>query len=156
MAGKVTFLALEKLARHSPTQLKIGNEVKFISGSCTVTNNKSGEVVLIARRYKNIYLANFDLLNGNNLTCLSSLDDDTELWHRRLGHASFSLLNKLVTKDLVHGLPKIKFNYHKVSDACVKGKHVRSSSKPKKMVSTSRPLKLFHMDLCGPMRIPSR
>ena len=54
------------------------------------------------------------------------------------------------------GLPIIKFLQNKVCDACVKGKHVLSSFKLKKMVSTTKPLELIHMDLCGPMRIQSR
>ena len=78
------------------------------------------------------------------------------LWHKRLGHASLSLLNKLVAKDLVVGLPSIKYNDVKVCDACVRGKQVRNSFKLKKTVSTNRPLELLHMDLCGPMKIMSR
>ncbi|XP_075100900.1 uncharacterized protein LOC142176674 [Nicotiana tabacum] len=61
--------------------------------------------------------------------CLSVVDDDVELWHRRLGHTSFTLLNKLVRKDLVCGLPNSSFKDHKVCDACVKGKQVRGGNK---------------------------
>ncbi|XP_070055018.1 uncharacterized protein [Nicotiana tomentosiformis] len=132
------------------------NKVEFMLKICTVTNLVTGEVVLMARRYKNIYVANFESLQNGDLSCLSVVDDDAELWHRRLGHASFTLLNKLVRKDLVRGLPKSSFKDHKVCDACVKGKQVRSSFNPKKKVSTSRPLDLLHMDLCGPMWVPSR
>ena len=39
--------------------------------------------------------------------------------------------------------------------ACAQGKQTRSSFKPKKFVSTSRPLEMLHMDLCGPMRVKS-
>ncbi|XP_075101898.1 putative mitochondrial protein AtMg00300 [Nicotiana tabacum] len=133
-----------------------GNEVKFMSKSCTVTNLKTGELVLIAKRFKNIYVADFNSLNGGDLTCLNVINDDAELWYRRLGHASFTLFKKLIKKDVVHGLPKSKFKDHKVCDACAKGKQVRSSFKPKKEVSTSRPLDFIHMDLCGSMRIPSK
>ncbi|XP_070050424.1 uncharacterized protein [Nicotiana tomentosiformis] len=98
----------------------------------------------------------FDSLNGSDLICRSVVDDDVELWHRRLGRESFTLLNKLIKKDLVRGLPKSKFNDHKICDACVKVKQVSSSFKPKKEVSTSRPLDLLHTDLCGPMRMPNR
>nr|XP_009766369.1 PREDICTED: uncharacterized protein LOC104217756 [Nicotiana sylvestris] len=78
------------------------------------------------------------------------------LLKRRLGHASFSLLNKLVQKDLVRGLPKSKFMEHKVCDACARGKHVKSSFKPNKDVRTSKPLDLLHMDLSGHMRVQSK
>ncbi|XP_075095146.1 putative mitochondrial protein AtMg00300 [Nicotiana tabacum] len=133
-----------------------GNKVEFVSKICTVINLVNGEVVLVAKRYKNIYVADFESLQNGDLSCLSAVDNDAELWHRRLSHASFMLLNKLVKKDLVRGLPKSTFKDHKVCDACVKGKQVRSSFKSKKKVSTSRTLDLFHMDLCGPMRVPSR
>ncbi|KAH0710848.1 hypothetical protein KY284_012275 [Solanum tuberosum] len=92
----------------------------------------------------------------DSLSCLSAQTDDTNLWHRRLGHISTSLLNKLVARDLVRGLPRLKFSNDKVCDACAKGKQTRSSFKAKKGVSTTRPLELLHMDICGPVRIQSR
>ena len=95
-------------------------------------------------------------LPQNYLTCLNALDDDVILWHKRLGHASLSLLNRLVSKDLVVGIPSIKYNDDKVCDACARGKSVRASFKSKNCVSTSRPLELLHVDLCGLMRITSR
>ena len=70
------------------------------------------------------------------MTCLSTLDDDIMLWHKRLGHASLSLLNKLVSKDLVVGLPSIKFNNDRICDACARGKQVRTSFKSKNCGST--------------------
>jgi len=67
-----------------------------------------------------------------------------------------SLLNKLVLKDLVVGLPTIKYTDGKVCDACAKGKQVKNSFKSKRCVSTIRPLELLHIDLCGPMSMMSR
>ena len=75
------------------------------------------------------------------------------LWHRRLGHASMHTLSKLVSKDLVNGLPKLIFEYDHICDACQSGKQTRESFKSKNVVSTSRPLELLHMDfldLLGP------
>jgi hypothetical protein len=40
-------------------------------------------------------------------------------------------------------------------DACVKGKQIKSSFKTKDMVSTSQPLQLIHIDLFGPINVPS-
>ena len=78
------------------------------------------------------------------------------LLHKRLGHASFSLLNKLISKDLVVRLPSIKYNDDRVCDACAREKQVRASFKSKNYVSTSQPLELLHVDLFGPLRITSR
>ena len=102
--------------------------------------------MLRGKRHKNVYNVCISSLPQNTLTCLSALDDDAILWHKRLGHASLSLLNKLVSKDLVVGLPTIKYNDGKVCDACAKGKQVKNSFKSKKCVSTSRPLEMLHID----------
>ncbi|XP_070057773.1 uncharacterized mitochondrial protein AtMg00300-like [Nicotiana tomentosiformis] len=133
-----------------------GNKVEFLSEVCTVTNLVTGEVVLVAKRYMNICVADFVSLQSSDMRCLKAVDDDAELWHRRLGHASFFFLNKLIQKGLVCGLQNSKFKEHRVCDACARGKHVKSSFKPNNDVSTSKPLELLHMDLCGPMRVPSR
>ena len=73
-----------------------GNEVRFTSEKCTVVSLTTKKVILTAHRSKNMYVANLETSYGDDLTCL---------WHRRLGHVSSSLLNKLISKDLVRGLP---------------------------------------------------
>ncbi|XP_019252767.1 PREDICTED: uncharacterized protein LOC109231564 [Nicotiana attenuata] len=109
--------------------------LKALKGrSVSFGNGKNGYILGVGRVGKTLThsIENVYYVNVGDLTCLSAIDDDVELWHRRLGHASFSLLNKLVKKDLVRGLPKSRFKDHRVCDACVKGKQVRSSFKPKK------------------------
>ncbi|XP_070020896.1 uncharacterized protein [Nicotiana sylvestris] len=105
-----------------------GNKVEFLSKICTVTNQVTGEVVLVAKRYKNIYVADFESLQSGDLSCLKAVDDDAELWYRRLGHTCFSLLNKLIQKDLVHGLPMSKF---KVQKFCNENDITHNFSTPK-------------------------
>ena len=70
-------------------------------------------------------------------------------WHRKLGYASFLVLNRLVQFDLIVGLTKIKFTQHEICDACARGKQTRSSFKPKHIVSTTKPFDLVHMYLFG-------
>ena len=94
--------------------------------------------------------------HGDDLTYLKAQSENVDLWHRRLGHVSSSLLNKLVSKDLVLGLPKLNFCKSKICEACVKGKQIRTSFKSKKQVTSSRVLELLHMDLCGPLKVQSR
>ena len=40
------------------------------------------------------------------------------LWHKRLGYASFNLIDKLIKKNLVIGIPHISFNEDKICNAC--------------------------------------
>jgi len=64
-------------------------------------------------------------------------------------------LNHLVRKDLVIGIPKLKFEKNKLCEACEKGKQVKNSFQSKNVISTSKPLKLLHIDLFGPSRTMS-
>ncbi|GJW47323.1 retrovirus-related pol polyprotein from transposon TNT 1-94 [Tanacetum coccineum] len=69
--------------------------------------------------------------------CLTSIDDTSTLWHRRLGHANMRLIQSLSSKELVRNLPKLKFESH-FCDACNIGKQVHASHKAKNMVSTTK------------------
>jgi len=64
-------------------------------------------------------------------------------------------LNHLNRKQLVEGLPKLKFEKDRICEACQKGKQTKVSFKPKKYISTERPLELLRMDLFGPSRTMS-
>lgn len=132
------------------------NEVEFLSDKGIITNLSTTKVILATRSCKNIYVVDFSSAEGDNLTPLRSQDESANLWHRRLGHVSTSLLNKLTARDLVHGLANIKFNESKVYDVYVKGKQTKTSFKSKKELCTSRELELIHVDLCGPVKIQSR
>ena len=56
---------------------------------------------------------------------------------------------KLSRKDLVRGLPKLKYENNQIYKACQLRKQVRSSFKSKNAITSSRPLEIFHMDLFG-------
>ena len=64
------------------------------------------------------------------------------------------LIGNLLKKDLVVGLPKLN-NINRICDICQKGKWLKSSFKPKKVISTLKPLNLLHMDLLELSRIRS-
>ena len=105
------------------------NLVVFLPNRCLTVNMNTGDVVLRGKRHKNVYKVCNSSLPQNKLTCLSALNDDIMLWHKRLSHASLSFLNKLVLKDLVVGLPTIKYNDGEVCDTCAKRKQVKNSFK---------------------------
>ena len=62
----------------------------------------------------------------------------------------------MLSQDLVTGLSNIKFATDHICHECAKCKHVKSSFQPKKVVRTTRPFELVHMDLCGPMHVQGR
>jgi len=64
-------------------------------------------------------------------------------------------LNHLLRKDLVIGIPKLKFEKNKVCEACQKGKQVKNYFQSENVVSTSKPLELLHIELFVPSRTMS-
>ena len=132
-----------------------GNEVMFTSEKCTVVNLTTKKLILTAQRCKNMYVANLETSHGDDLTFLSAQNENADMWNWKLGLVSSSLLNKLVSKDLVLGLPKLQFCESKICEACVKGKQIRTSFKSNKIVTSSRVLEMLHMDLCRPLKVQS-
>ncbi|GJZ04759.1 retrovirus-related pol polyprotein from transposon TNT 1-94 [Tanacetum coccineum] len=86
--------------------------------------------------------------------CLATIDENSTLWHRRLGHVNMRLIQSLASKELVRNLPKLKFDQH-FCNACKIRKQAHASHKAKNIVSTTRCLELLHMDLFGPSAVRS-
>ena len=63
---------------------------------------------------------------------------------------STHLVNKLYSRDLIKGLPKVEAYLDEVCEDYVKGKQHRVSFKSKKVISTMKPLELVHIDFYGP------
>ncbi|GJV98437.1 retrovirus-related pol polyprotein from transposon TNT 1-94 [Tanacetum coccineum] len=93
---------------------------------------------------------------SSTLICLMAKASPTQawLWHRRLSHLNFDYINLLSKKDVVIGLPKLKYVKDQLCSSCEVSKAKRSSFKTKVVPSSGR-LNLLHMDLCGPMRVAS-
>ena len=106
------------------------------------------EVLLVGKRPNNVYL--LDISNSTSIGCILTKHEESWLCHRRIAHIHMHHLNKLISNDLVIGLPKLRFEKEHVCEACQKGKQTRKSFKLKNFVSTSKPLELLHMDLFGP------
>ncbi|GJV63183.1 putative ribonuclease H-like domain-containing protein [Tanacetum coccineum] len=90
--------------------------------------------------------------HGGNLPVFSSLNS-AWLWHRRLSHLNFDYITLLSKKDIVTGLPKLKYVKDQLCSSCEMSKAKRSSFKSKAVPSSKGRLKLcFHMDYvvqCG-------
>ncbi|GJV63924.1 retrovirus-related pol polyprotein from transposon TNT 1-94, partial [Tanacetum coccineum] len=114
---------------------------------------KDGKVIGRGIRKKGLYVMKL----GNKpkyQICLATIDDNSTLWHRRLGHANMRLIQSLASKELVRNLPKLKFDQH-FCDACKIRKQAHASHKAKNVVSTTKCLELLHMDLFGPSAVRS-
>nr|GEV36915.1 retrovirus-related Pol polyprotein from transposon TNT 1-94 [Tanacetum cinerariifolium] len=77
------------------------------------------------------------------------------LWHCCLNHLNFGTINDLARKDLVRGLPRLKFEKNHLCSACQLGKSKKHTYKPKAENTIMEVLHSFHMDLFGPMQVQS-
>jgi len=132
-----------------------GNRVTFESNMCVVQRLIDNVIILQGKRIDNVYMVDIESSSSKFAKCLMSKEENTWLWHRRIAHVNMNHLNKLITHDLVDGIPKLKLVKDAICDACQKGKQTKASFKSKNIVSTSRPLELLHMDLFGPSRVKS-
>ncbi|GJX12840.1 retrovirus-related pol polyprotein from transposon TNT 1-94 [Tanacetum coccineum] len=115
-------------------------------------------VLLKVPRKDNMYIVDLkNVVPQGGLTYLfaKATPDESNLWHRRLGHVNFKTMNKLVRGNLVRGLPSKLFKINQTCVACQKGKQHRASCKTKTVSSISQPLQMLHMDLFGPTFVKS-
>ncbi|GJV61279.1 putative ribonuclease H-like domain-containing protein [Tanacetum coccineum] len=139
------------------------HSVLFTDSKCLVLGKDfkladDSHVLLRTPRHHNMY--SIDLKNvvpHKNLTCLiaKAFEDESMLWHRRLGHLNFKTMNKLVKNNLVKGFPFKSFANNHTCVACLKGKQHKASCKTKLVNSVSKPLHTLHMDLFGPTSVSS-
>ncbi|GKB60141.1 putative ribonuclease H-like domain-containing protein [Tanacetum coccineum] len=139
------------------------NKVLFTDTECLVLSPEfklpdENQVLLRIPRQNNMYSFNLEnIVPSGGLACLiaKATIDESNKWHRRLGHVNFKNLNKLVKGNLVRGLPSKIFQNDHTYVACQKGKQHKASCKAKTVSSISQPLQLLHMDLFGPTSVRS-
>ncbi|GJY36256.1 retrovirus-related pol polyprotein from transposon TNT 1-94 [Tanacetum coccineum] len=114
---------------------------------------KDGKVISRGIRKKGLYVMKLGNKPKDKI-CLVTIDENSTLWHRRLGHANMHLIQSLASEELVRNLPKLKFDQH-FCDAFKIGKQAHVSHKAKNIVSTTRCLEFLHIDLFGPSAVRS-
>ncbi|GJT79726.1 retrovirus-related pol polyprotein from transposon TNT 1-94 [Tanacetum coccineum] len=130
----------------------IGDSV--ISRHSCYVRDTDGVELLKGSRGSNLYTISVEDMMKSSPICLLSKASKNKswLWHRRLNHLNFGTINDLARKDLVRGLPRLKFEKDHLCSACQLGKSKKHTHKPKTKNTNLEVLNTLHMDLCGPMR----
>nr|GEW61204.1 retrovirus-related Pol polyprotein from transposon TNT 1-94 [Tanacetum cinerariifolium] len=155
----------------SPKPPKDKNQRTFVGGSwsdsgeeddekvkdetCLVAqaSNEDGKVIGRGIKKKGLYVMKLENKPKEKI-CLVTINENSTLWHRRLGHGNMPLIQSLASKELVRNLPKLKFDQH-FCDACKIGKQANANHKAKNIVSTTRCLELLYVDHFGPSAVLS-
>nr|GFA38292.1 ribonuclease H-like domain-containing protein [Tanacetum cinerariifolium] len=111
------------------------NSVLFTDTECLVLSSDfklpdASQVLLSVPRVNDMYNINLrNIVPSGDLTCLfaKATLDESNLWHRRLGHVNFKTINKLVKGNLVRGLPTKVFTNDNSCVACKKDEQHRAS-----------------------------
>ncbi|GJV23697.1 retrovirus-related pol polyprotein from transposon TNT 1-94 [Tanacetum coccineum] len=129
-------------------------EVAFRKHSCYVRDTDGVELIK-GSRSSNLYTISVEDMMKSSPICLLSKASKNKswLWHRHLNHLNFSTMNDLARKDLVRGLPRLKFEKDHLCSACQLGKSKKHTHKPKTKNTNLEVLNTLHMDLCGLMRV---
>ncbi|KAL0325748.1 UNVERIFIED_CONTAM: Retrovirus-related Pol polyprotein from transposon TNT 1-94 [Sesamum radiatum] len=87
-------------------------------------------------------------------TAMKAQEDQSWLWHRRLGHFNFQGLKILHQKKMMTDLPQIQA-IEGACEACLQGKQHKKPFPSGTSWRAKAVLELIHTDVCGPMRTPS-
>nr|GEW09267.1 retrovirus-related Pol polyprotein from transposon TNT 1-94 [Tanacetum cinerariifolium] len=129
-------------------------EVSFRKHSCYVRDTDGVELIKGSRGFNLYTISVEDMMKSSPICLLSKASKNKSwLWHRRLNHLNFDTINDLARKDLVRGLPRLKFKKDRLCSACQQGKSKKHTHKPKTKNTNLEVLNTLHMDLCGPIRV---
>ncbi|KAL0424011.1 UNVERIFIED_CONTAM: Retrovirus-related Pol polyprotein from transposon TNT 1-94 [Sesamum radiatum] len=90
----------------------------------------------------------------NTKKAMKAQEDQSWLWHRRLGHFNFQGLKILHQKKMMTDLPQIQA-IEGACEACLQGKQHKKPFPSGTSWRAKAVLELIHTDVCGPMRTPS-
>ncbi|GKF11896.1 retrovirus-related pol polyprotein from transposon TNT 1-94 [Tanacetum coccineum] len=107
-------------------------EVAFRNHTCFV-RDLDGVDLIKGSRGTNLYTISVEDMMRSSPVCLLSKASKNKswLWHHRLNHLNFGTLNDLAHKDLVRGLPRLKFEKDHLCSACQLEKSRKATHKPK-------------------------
>ncbi|GJZ04059.1 retrovirus-related pol polyprotein from transposon TNT 1-94 [Tanacetum coccineum] len=130
---------LEVAFRKHSCYVRYTNGVELIKGSCG----------------SNLYTISVEDMMKSTPICLLSKASKNKswLWHRHLNYLNFGTINDLARKDLVRGLPRLKFEKDHLCSTCQLGKSKKHTHTPKTKNTNLEVLNTLHMGLCGPMRV---
>jgi hypothetical protein len=115
--------------------------------------SKGAMVVMTGQKISsNVYKLLGNTILGGVAAVAESEDDDTLLWHMRLGHMSERGMRELHKRNLLTGIKSCKLDFCKY---CIMGKQCRVRFKTATH-KTKGILDYVHSDIWGPVRTPSK
>ena len=125
--------------------------VLFSKGKCLAMNESGKKLISGVCTLDNCY----GLVPNTNIVCNSICLSNEDLWHQRMGHASYKHLSIVSKHESVLGIPKLSRMSNVVCGPCQLGKQTKAKHPGTQTSDTSRSLELLHLDLMRPTRTES-
>lgn len=123
-----------------------GNRIA-IKGELLWVYDTQDKLLMKVKRSKNrLYKL---IINTVKSECLlSKQEEESKLWHMRLGHVNYHALSLMTKEKMVNGMPTI-IQPDKVCMGCLMSKQTRKQFPSKASYNSKKVLELVHGDLCG-------
>jgi hypothetical protein len=125
--------------------IESGYSIFFNDGVCDI-KDKNGVLLLSAKMMNRSFNVDWREVCLSANTCENN---ESVLWHKRLGHFSYATLKRMADLQMTHGLPDIQ-EQKSICEACQLGKQTRVVFPDNAFKALSK-LQLVHTDVCGPM-----
>ena len=125
--------------------------VLFSKGKFLVMDESGKKLISGVRTLDNCYC----LVPNADIVCNSIRLPNEDLWHQRMGHASYKHLSIVSKHESVLGIPKLSRVSNVMCGPCQLRKQTRAKYPGIQTSATSRPLELIHLDLMGLTRTES-
>ncbi|GKF41485.1 retrovirus-related pol polyprotein from transposon TNT 1-94 [Tanacetum coccineum] len=122
-------------------------EVAFRKHACFIRDLDDVDLIKGYRGTDLYTISVKDMIRSYPICLLSKASKNKSwLWNHHLNHLNFGTLNDLAHKDLVRGLPQLKFEKDHLFSACQLGKSKKATHKPKMVNTIMEVLHTLHMD----------
>lgn len=111
--------------------------------------DEAGRLLIKVKRSNN-RLYKIILEESRDMCLLSKVEEESWLWHVRLGHVNFKAMNMMSKEGMVTGVPKL-MSPGSNCEGCLMGKQVRKAFSGQASFNAKQVLELIHGDICGPL-----
>ncbi|KAL4301681.1 hypothetical protein GQ457_10G015230 [Hibiscus cannabinus] len=132
--------------------LEKGYEIHMKDRCLWLRNQYANLIAKVSMSKNRMFVLNLKTINAKCLK--ASVENEAWCWHMRFGHLNFGALKMLREKKMVNGILTIS-HPNQLFEACLLGKHARSSFPKEATSRATEPLQLVHTDVCGPINPPS-
>lgn len=136
-ALKANLMSLDSISR--------SHRIELENGICRIFSKPDGTLIIEAKASGGTYK-----VDASNVKCVLAVNEESNEWHRRMGHLSYGGLKKIQKADGTFNFSDTRESINNC-ESCAEGKQTRNVFSKNQNTTIKQILELVHADLCGPM-----